>query len=444
VILQQHRIPFRNLFSFTYPDHPDPDLAWGFQVMVALLYRLTGFSGLVLGKVMLVVVAAGLTLWTCDKAGASRTATLLALVVAGLASVPRMVERPHLMTFIGIAALQAWLHSRRRPLPLLVGVVVWANFHAGVFFAPLILLANRIGERLDGEPGTRRDGWTMAGVCVASLASPGGWRLPRYLLWHTGIGSSRIVDEFRVADPWNDPFFFVMLCAILAALLLRRWCGWRRLLPVFLVAVLAWRSVRFVAEWAFLAAPTLALLLSWKAEPGWLSQIAAALTAAWVTISRIASPTGIGLDPEVVPFTAIHFATEQGLRTRMYSDFDVGCYLLWEGWPKYSVFQDARLPAYPDEFHRALDQTDLAPRAFDALLQKYGVDSALISDPAINIRSGSFSPDVWALVYKDADALIFARRSEEHAEVIRRFEIPLRVTFNFVEGTRYFPLAPRQ
>ena len=38
-------IPFRNLFSFTFPDQPDPDLAWGFQVLVSSLYGLGGFAG---------------------------------------------------------------------------------------------------------------------------------------------------------------------------------------------------------------------------------------------------------------------------------------------------------------------------------------------------------------------------------------------------------------
>src|SRR4030095_13590687 len=33
-ILDRHAIPFQNLFSFTYPAHPDPDLSWAFQVVV--------------------------------------------------------------------------------------------------------------------------------------------------------------------------------------------------------------------------------------------------------------------------------------------------------------------------------------------------------------------------------------------------------------------------
>ena len=103
------------------------------------------------------------------------------------------------------------------------------------------------------------------------------------------------------------------------------------------------------------------------------------------------------------------------------------------------MFQDARLPAYPDDFHRALDQTPLDPPAFDALLQRYGVDVALLSEPDVNMRAGSFDPAVWALVYRADDALVFVRRGH-HADVIARDEIPLRVRFRWLGGSHVEPL----
>jgi tetratricopeptide (TPR) repeat protein len=142
-----------------------------------------------------------------------------------------------------------------------------------------------------------------------------------------------------------------------------------------------------------------------------------------------------------VPFDAIDFVTTTGLRHRMFHDLDVGCYLLWQGWPRWQVFEDARLPAYPDDFHRAMDATPNDPSAFDALLRRYDVDAALIADPGINRRSGSFDPDEWALVWRARNALVFARRTSDHAAVIAAHEIPLRVTFRWEDGTHTAPLA---
>src|SRR5438128_3624188 len=93
-ILARGAIPFRNLFSFTYPDAPDPDLAWAFQVLMSLLYRAGGFAAIVLFKVAAVTAAAALVQRTCRRAGAgplpSAAATALAVCAAG----QRIVERP--------------------------------------------------------------------------------------------------------------------------------------------------------------------------------------------------------------------------------------------------------------------------------------------------------------------------------------------------------------
>ena len=42
-ILARHGLPGRNLFSFTYPDYPDVDAAWLFEVGAAALTRAAAF-----------------------------------------------------------------------------------------------------------------------------------------------------------------------------------------------------------------------------------------------------------------------------------------------------------------------------------------------------------------------------------------------------------------
>ena len=46
----RHALPGRNLYSFTYPDHPDVDTAWLFEVGVAALYARGGFEAIVVAK----------------------------------------------------------------------------------------------------------------------------------------------------------------------------------------------------------------------------------------------------------------------------------------------------------------------------------------------------------------------------------------------------------
>jgi hypothetical protein len=453
VIRAEHHIPFRNLFSFTYPDAPDQDLAWGFQVLVSLLYAHGGFPAIVLFKTACVVGAATLCHRAARRAGAGPIASAIAIAFALCAADQRLVERPHLITFVGIGALLWLLGEVRRGQTRLLWALpplalVWANLHAGVFFAFVITTLHLVGARLGGRGVVPAR--TLVPVLVltvaASVCTPAGFMLLRYLAWHTGLGSTRIIEEFRSANAWSDPWFFAMLgvCLVGAIRL-----GRARLdlsLPSFLVALLAARSVRFVAEWAFLSTPLVALTLHelrGLASPRLRRIVAATTTIALISViglERRGRRFSISLAEDVVPFAAIDFVTNNGLRERLYHDLDVGCYLLWEGWPRYRVFQDARLPAYPDAFHRALDETPLEPAAFDRLLAGYGVDAALLAEPDINMRAGSFDPEEWALVFRSDEALVFARRTPAHERVIAAREIPLRVRFRFVGGSSTEPI----
>jgi hypothetical protein len=238
---------------------------------------------------------------------------------------------------------------------------------------------------------------------------------------------------------WDDPWLFgEMTLALASALAVKEW---RRVLPSLLVGLLALRSVRFAAEWALLSAPLCALGLSAMSKklPLGDRRLAGAMAlVAVIVLERRVQPLELGLAEDVVPFSAIDFVTREGLRDRLYVNLDVGCYLLWEGWPRYSVFQDARLPAYPDDFHRALDHA--GARELDVLLRKFSVDAALINDPDVDMRAGDFDPEEWALVWRTPDALVFARRTPEHRELIARREIPLRPRFAFEGGTHLEPL----
>jgi hypothetical protein len=446
IILATHHVPLRNLFSFTYPQYPDPDLAWAFQVTMALAHRAGGFAAIVLFKTAATVAAAALAWRNARARGASPTATMLALVMVIEAMRPRLVERPHLVTFVGLGVLVLLLDEPRRWkwLPLLA--LGWAQFHAGVFFCPLIVLLFAVGAWLDRAAlPWRRLLVLLPLIVICTQLTPAGTRLARYLLWHTGLGATRIIDEFRHADAWNDPWFFVLMALALAtAIALRE--PWRRLLPVILVALLAWRSVRFVAEWALLAAPLVAAgitraLAAHVPRHARVGLAGAAALLGVIAVERVATPDPPRLADDVVPFDAIDFVTETGLRRRMFHDLDVGCYLAWQGWPRWQVFEDARLPAYPDELHRALDDTAQSPAAFDRLLRRFDVDAALIVEPGINRRSSAFAPDEWALVWRRPSALVFARRTPEHAGLIARYEIPLEIAFDWQTGSRVLPLA---
>src|SRR5687767_15148679 len=78
-ILRVHALPGKNLFSFTFPDHPDIDPAWLFDVGAALVYRLGGFPALVVTKTVVVMAGFAGAYRVCRLRGAGAVGSALAL-----------------------------------------------------------------------------------------------------------------------------------------------------------------------------------------------------------------------------------------------------------------------------------------------------------------------------------------------------------------------------
>ncbi len=406
-------MPGRNLFSFTFPDHPDVDAAWLFEVGAAALYARGGFPAVVLAKTAVLLAAFGLAFALCRRRGAGPAAAALALGAAAFAGRERFVERPHVLSLLGIVGLlfaidalvgRSGKRGARVAAVTCAGVALWSNLHAGAFIAPVLLACAAGGARLDRDRGGAAGRLGLAALATAGalFATPLGFGLLRYLRLHLVLPALHPVDEFRSPSWLSDPALFVYVAAFLAACAL----GWRRfrwteVLPVLAVALLAARTVRFSADFALAAAPLLAVGLSAAGDrvrarwPLLVSDPVPSVGVAALLAGMAGGPRlgghggGIGLDTRELPLSAIAFVDANGLRDRMYNDFEIGSYLLFDpagGYPRHRVFVDPRLPAYPAEFHRLLGRSDLTRAEWGAAMDGFGVQTALLAYAGINPR----------------------------------------------------------
>ena len=103
-ILARHGLPGRNLFSFTYPDHPDLDAAWLFEVGAAALSRarrVSRRSCVAKTAVLLAAFAAGVrALPAARRRG--RPPARWRSAAAAFAGRERFVERPHVFSLLGV------------------------------------------------------------------------------------------------------------------------------------------------------------------------------------------------------------------------------------------------------------------------------------------------------------------------------------------------------
>lgn len=473
-ILRTGQIPKTNLFSFTHPDHPDLDPSWLFDVGAAALFGVAGFRGIVTAKAA-VICAVFAGAWLLGRRrGAGPAASALALGAAALVMQERLVERPHIFSLAGevatLAALAALDGARPRRAWLLVpAVMLWANLHAGAFAAPALCALHAAGALVDRRPA--RPAILLSGTTgIALLCSPAGSGIFRYLGFHAHIFDLHPVDEFRPVSLASDApllLYGAALAGVAIALVSSRRrrgggdgdpsaarLGLRHLLPPLALAVLAARSIRFAADFALCAAPLGAVAVSDLAHRGLsgralsvrLQGVAAALLVAVAVAPRLAAARAgrpvldVDLDTEALPLEAIRFAEDNHLRDRMYNDFEIGSYLVWEGFPRHRVFVDPRLPAYPVEFHRLLGRTDLSRGEWDAALARYRVETALVAYAGLNRRAAWWDPARWALVYRGHDARVFVRRLPRFQPLIAAREIPATFSFTLEEGTATHPI----
>ncbi len=458
-ILARHALPSHNLYSFSAPDFPDLDASWLFEVGAALVFRLGGFSALVIAKTVVVAAAVAAAFVLCRRRGAGVVAAALAVAAALWVMQERLVERPHVFSFAGEIALLLALERIERgraaqlAAALLAGVVLWANLHAGVFVAPMMLALYALGALSDRR---RRFAAVAAVLAVASagamLATPIGAGIFRYLALHLTIPRLHPVDEFRAVSTQSDGALiaFAFATAVALPIAWRAGAGARHVLPVVGLGALAAHSVRFGADFALGAAPLVAVAASAVAarlparsgaELG-----ASALLVALALGPRVAAARAghafvdIGLDRTPLPLEAIQFVEENGLRERMYNDFEIGSYLIFEGYPRHRVFIDPRLPAYPPEFHQLLGRFDLTRDEWNQAMERYGVESAMLAYAGLNRRVSWWDPERWALIYRQHDARVFVRRLPKWRDLIAAREIPATFSFTVEEGTATLPI----
>ena len=76
-------------------------------------------------------------------------------------------------------------------------------------------------------------------------------------------------------------------------------------------------------------------------------------------------------------------------------------------------------------------------------MERYGVETALLTFAGVNRRVSWWDPERWALVFRGDDARVFVRRLPRFRALIAAAEIPASFGFSVEEGTTTEPLDPR-
>ena len=446
-ILEHHRVPTQDLFSFSRPGAPWFAWEWLSDLTYAVLFQLGGLKAIVLLAGSMIALFATVllryTLWRGANALVAACTTLLAVGASSM----HFLARPHLFTLV-LLPLCLWLveadrRENTRWLWALIPVTaLWTNLHGGfvIFLACLGLLvvgcAIDAGLGLANWPQIRRYSALLLGCSLASLLNPYGVQLHVHIVEYLRADwIKNVVQEFQAPTFRSEGQFqleLLLLAGLIASGFLLRRRQFTEALWVVFLAHACLTSVRHAPLYAAVAAPLIACEIGgwWKAgveglrkssamrilyqlgvdlTPGFLR------TSIWpavliLCLAALDAPLKWPRDfpSEVFPTAMVHQHADLIASGRLLTPDQWGDYIIYSLYPRQKVYVDGRSDFYGEKLGD--EYLHLLQGSYDwkAILDRNGFNVALlpVGWPLASMLKADPS---WRVVQDDTKVILFQR-----------------------------------
>lgn len=431
-ILSRNAVPDVDPFSYSRGGAPWVCHEWLSDLLLAMAFRIAGWSGMVL--LAAIAAATALFLFTRYMDRWFPPIGVLLLGVAALAlTAPSLLVRPHILALPVLVAwmigmLDARTAARSPAWRLLPLITVWSNLHGsyilGLAVAGVFALEALLASPSEWRTIIRRWGGFIAASAAAALINPNG------IAGLTHPFSLMALDSLPFIGEWQPPDFSrvqpleMVLIGGLYFLLSR---GVRlppvRLLLLLVVLHLALSHARHGILVCFVAMMAIAEPLAGTTEGNppigrqarlrWAA--AALLAAACLAGLRLASPI-TRIDGPMTPISALTHVPRQLREQPVFNAYAFGGYLIHAG---VRPFIDGRADMYGDAF---LEQYDAATRqsgrALEETLQRYKVQWTILEPGTAAVERLSRMPG-WCILYADRFAVVHVRARDSHCQAAR-------------------------
>ncbi len=431
-MLAHDALPAHDPFSYTFAGARWLPHEWLAEIVLAAVYRIAGWDGLVL----LTIACFAISLALLTRFLLCRAEPFSALIAVALAAAlveGHLLVRPHLLAMPLLVLWSGALFAARDgasapPFRLLPVMALWANLHDSYLFG-LLLAFYLAAEAVLAGPGrleARRWGLFAALALCAALVTPNGlagliepFRLMAMPALQTAFIEWRSPDfhDFQPLEIWLLGFIALGLTTGVKVRL-------TRVLVLVGLCHMALAHIRhadllgLVGPLAVagslgpqLAAKIRSAPVSWVsraairlAEPAALPAMALCLAIALgMSLPLLLRPVARTEDA-VTPASALAAAARMGLTGRVFNSEDFGGYLVFRGIPS---FIDGRIELFGDVFlARYLDALNGDARVLGDLLDRWKIDWALL-EPRQGAVTCLDHLAGWRRVYQDAHAVIY-------------------------------------
>ena len=460
-IVENHRVPDNDTFSYTCTNHAYLDSHWLFQVLAYMAYRLTGYNGLSILVFLLSLLLFYLLFRRAYKPGNSPFILSWALLLGFLCIETRITLRLEMFTFLFMTlllqVLDNYYHEKKEKLFLLpVIMLFWSNMH-GLFILGYLLSGSYFISLYirDRKPDLYFLKWAGFSF-LASLVNPYTYRLLAFpFLLNTRLNADNIfhqhIREFtsfhRLEHFLFKDYIFIAFFLLTFLLLILTWKK-RKVHELILTAVffyLAWASIRNIALFAVIAIPilstsamdlyaemrprmdgmfgagkvkrisTLAFVLSGIFVAGISLRV---FTNSYYTDNSSYNRTGTGVDDRHLPVKAAAFINDGRLDGRIINALSLGGWLSWS--IPQPVFIDGRLEVMGEAIYSEVSASWSG--GLGTLIRKYEPSMIIYNYDKYYPWTVQLSGmEGWRLIYVDGFTAIFAR--SDYASGIPAFDL---------------------
>ena len=428
-IIATRALPTVDTWTYTAAGAPWVDQQWGAQVLLAGVYQLGGWTGLVILRALLVGVIFGCVFETARRRGLGTRRAAALTFAAFVVSAVALALRPQLLGMALFAVVLLLVADRRahpgRLWAIPVVVAVWANLHGSFFLGPLVLGLAWLEDLHERAPGARRTLLVAVVSAAAACLTPFG---PMVWAYAVGLSTNPQVTE-RISE-WQPTslrsipgiLFFGSVAAVVV-LIARRGArtSWPTLAWLGAFAAIGTYAIRGVAWWPLGAVAAIAGTLVREPEPKATEArvdpplirrlnlvLAGAIVVAAIALLPVWRPTDAGLQAPAGVVGNAPPGITAALRDLARPADRVFNPQPWGSWfefalPELPVAIDSRIEVFPVEVWDAYERVVAGVDGWQAQLDDWGVTVVVAAGGDADAFVGRLTAVGWAIAYSDAD-----------------------------------------
>ncbi len=465
IIFNCRCVPQTNLFSYTNPDFPVINHEWLAEVIFYLISSTFGLNALLIFKMLIILTTASILYIIALKKGNIFWVTIFSLLSVTIFSM-RFSVLPELFSYLFIALfiliIEKYKQSKKAYLLFILPVleILWVNMHIyfilgitiyGFFFLEQTIKHKKIQTKL-----------LLIGafIVLATLLNPSfikGALLPFTFSSNYGFNVEENNSPLTILEPTSTnsniaytlvlqiiTFELLIILLITALFINRNWRNPYHSGNAVTAGFLGLKYTRCISLFGVMGFIPLVRLftdieekLKKQIELPMLN-ILKVIIIICVSIIITIHIKGL-LDYDILHFgfvpsaeNAAAFIKNNGVKGKIFNNYIIGNYLIYELYPREQVFVDARPESYPASFFNDYWKMMSDEKFFESRVEQYNINAVvfnvLYEDPQKSrpFLSRLLESKEWIPVFADGTVTILVKNNPVNKNVIKKYEIEPR------------------